>query len=286
MTMLRALAALVALWPAVTCAQAERVTIRLAPAPGQRLHTRMAGEGHLVVEDEHRPTPPSPPFNLHLATTIGLTRVVANEGAERRVDARVTVDDIKIDVTMNRGSTTSEPTVLTPLLGQLAGQQATMIYDADGRIRQLDTAGPSNIVLDDSLKVLVGSVFGINGTLTLAVGESVTRPVDAAVPLIEYRDSRWTGDMRFTLNGISQEGAAQIAHMTTALSGGLTLVHNAPTPLGTLRLKGDGTLDVDLKRGVITAAEQRVTLDGLLEYGLSGERLHAHGTMTMSQTTR
>jgi hypothetical protein len=70
--------------------------------------------------------------------------------------------------------------VLTPLLGQLAGRQATMIYDADGRIRQLDTAGPSNIVLDDSLKVLVGSVFGINGTLTLAVGESVTRPVDAA----------------------------------------------------------------------------------------------------------
>jgi hypothetical protein len=47
------------------------------------------------------------------------------------------------------------------------------------------------IVLDDSLKVLVGSVFGVNGTLTLAVGQSVTRPVDAAVPLIEYRDSRW-----------------------------------------------------------------------------------------------
>jgi len=120
--------------------------------------------------------------------------------------------------------------VLTPLLGQLAGRQATMIYDADGRIRQLDTAGPSNIVLDDSLKVLVGSVFGINGTLTLAVGESVTRPVDAAVPLIEYRDSRWTGDMRFTLNGISQEGAARIAHMTTALSGGLTLVTTRHAP--------------------------------------------------------
>ena len=48
--MLRALAAFVALWPAVICAQAERVTIRLAPAPGQRLHTRMAGEGHLVVD--------------------------------------------------------------------------------------------------------------------------------------------------------------------------------------------------------------------------------------------
>ena len=75
MTMLRALAALVALWPAVICAQAERVTIRLAPAPGQRLHTRMAGEGHLVVEDEHQAdAAPSPPFNLHLATTIGLTR--------------------------------------------------------------------------------------------------------------------------------------------------------------------------------------------------------------------
>ena len=97
--------------------------------------------------------------------------------AERRVDARVTVDDIKIDVTMTRGSTTSEPTVLTPLLGQLAGRQATMIYDADGRIRQLDTAGPSNIVLDDSLKVLVGSVFGMSNT-------QVTPPkAAAAVPL-------------------------------------------------------------------------------------------------------
>ena len=283
--MLRALAALVALWPAVICAQAERVTIRLAPAPGLRLHTRMAGEGDLVVEDEHRPTPQSPPFNLHLATTIGLTRVVGNESAEQGVDARVTVDDIKIDVTMNRGSTTSEPTVLTPLLGQLAGRQATVIYDADGRIRQLDTAGPSEH-RPRRFAEGAGRQRVRHQRHADAGGRRKRHASGRRGAADQVRDSRWTGEMRFHAERDLAGGGGRIAHMTTALNGGLTLVHNTPTPLGTLRLKGDGTLDVDLKRGVITAAEQRVTLDGLLESGLSGERLHAHGTMKMSQTTR
>jgi hypothetical protein len=77
--------------------------------------------------------------------------------------------------------------------------------------------------------------------------------------------------MRFTLNGISQEGAARIAHMTTALSGGLTPTTTRPR-LGTLD-QGRWHTRRRLKRGVIGCRTAR-DAGWVARGGLSGERLH------------
>ena len=98
--------------------------------------------------------------------------------------------------------------------------------------------------------------------------------------------------MRFTLNSVTAEGVARIAHLTTAITG--RMKQPVPGSTGTtaaieMQLSGTGTMDVNVERGFVKAGEQQMTIDatigGVADGGTPVPGMRMRGTVKMSQTT-
>ena len=266
-------------------AQVERITIRLAPSPNQSFHTRMLQEINVDVEPaEGASTAPIPPTRLELTMRLVSSMAVGAADDQGRLDVRMTYDEAKMDATLN-----GQPAPFPDMLGALEGRELTLTYDRDGRVLDLRSDTPSSIV--DAIKPMMPGLLGAGGLMELAVGETVTRPIAVPLPI----PGAGTGgglktEMRYTLRSISEDAGARIAHLTTALAGDMQPPATAGAPMAIgFHIAGEGTLDVDLERGIIRAGEQRMTMDG--GFGTGGGTagvppMRMHGTMKLTQTSQ
>jgi hypothetical protein len=265
-------------------AQSERVTIRLAPSPNQSFHMRLLQEINVDVEAaDSASTTPVPPTKLALTISMVSSMAVGAADDQGRLDVRMKYDEAKMDARLN-----DQPAPFPDMLGALEGRELTLTYDRDGRVLDLRSDTPSSIV--DAIKPMMSGLLGAGGVMVLAVGETLARPF--AVPLPIPGAGPGGGlktEMRYTLQSISGDAGARIAHLTTALVGDMQppAATGAPTANG-FHLTGEGTLDVDLERGIIKVGEQRMTMDGELGAGRAAgvPPMRMHGTMRLSQTSQ
>lgn len=268
---------------ALLAAQAEPLTIRLAPAPNQTIRMRMAQETSMDVEPTDPATSPNLAMKLGMTMSMATTTETGAADEQGRVEARMTFDDVTFETTMN-----GQPAPMPPPRAQFAGRVFTFVYDREGQMVDFkaDAADPIFV----ALKPMMSNMLGATGSLRMAVGDTVTRTIEfpLAVPSGGALGSP-TFEMRFTLNSVTSEGADHIAHLTTAMTGQMNpsaSPSSGATAAIAMQMTGTGTMDVNVERGVVKRGEQRMTIDATIG---SADRttpagMRLRGTMKMSQT--
>src|SRR5215831_301004 len=245
MRVTRWLAATAAACPVLLAAQGEPITIRLAPVANQTVHMRMAQETAMDFEPNDTTTVSIPAMKLALTVTIATTIDVGAADDQGRVEARITYDDVTFDATMN-----GQPVPMPALRTSLEGRAVTMVYDRDGRIVDFKVDGIADPMFA-ALRPMMSSLFGAStGNITLAVGETVTRPMEFSLPIPNASPlGGFTFEAKFTLNSVTAEGADRIAHLTTAIAGQMKPRAAGPdgaTAAIDMQLSGSGTMDVNV----------------------------------------
>jgi hypothetical protein len=175
------------------------------------------------------------------------------------------------------------------------GTSFTLFYDERGKT--IDMTGEGALAGDtaSSLKQVMTSVMASPAPLTLAVGESVTVPSGFKMPIPSGASSApgggmtTTGETKYTLSSITFDGADRIAHLTTKK----TLTMNVGSPGNNAsefrleqRITGDGTMDVNIDRGLTIHSAERLKIDGTSRVAAPGgstERsMRMHGTITVN----
>ena len=260
---------LLAITALVVAPQAERITIRVAPSPNQVVRMRASQEVTMTGEPEDAAggTPATPGMAMAMTSSFDYTMTVGQPNEQGRYEARIVCDSADATMTLN-GQAMPIP------LSQTAGAVFTIVYDADGR--SVDIAGGSEAGATWSVRQFLQGVLGESTTLTLAVGETVTRPMTLSIPIPgpASLSSDVTVAAAYTLQSVTSVGGARIAHLTTSSAATFTpkSAGASPVTMG-MKMSGEGTADMNLDLGLSTASVQVMTIDGVMTPGSSGPAL-------------
>ncbi len=137
-----------------------------------------------------------------------------------------------------------------------------------------------------AFKQMLTTVMSTPAPLTLAVGETTTVPDPLKAPLSAAAvpgaigEFAITGETRYTLTSITFDGADRIAHLTTTRS--VTFSRGSSAGPGSdvtfeERISGDGTLDVNIDRGIVLHSGQHLIIDGTTHMAArNGGAAHVH----------
>lgn len=272
----------------VRAAQPERITVRLTPTPNQTIHTKATQETTMDIEpDATAPSSlPIPTMSLVITMAMGHTVTVGAPNEQGRYEARMTLEEMTGTTTKN-----GQPAPFPIPSAKLTGQVITITYDQEGK--PMDVGGTSGLgaALEPMRQMLAG-IFGAIPTMTLAVGETATAPLNLALPIPMAGGSMaMTGSTKFTLTSLSYDGVERIAHLTTATAGQMNQAPDGgAAALGfEMKMTGEGTMDVNIDRGFAEATEQVVTIGAQMGSraigGVNTPPMQMHGTVKLSQTT-
>ena len=276
---------------AVVSAQGDRITIQLMPKPNQVVRYHTVQEVRFALPSPGAPADPSPspPGSgaIVVATESLHTLSVGAPDAQGHAEARFTYDQITMQMSLN-----GQPMPLPLPTDAIVRQPFTAVLDRDGRM--IDVKGTDeNAGVMATIKPLLTSALSGPSSVTLAPGETSTVPLSAelALPLPGANASPMvlTGEMKYTLVSVEGGNAGRIAHLTTTMTGRV-VAQQIQTPAGTMSMAmtmtGDGTLDVNGDRGIVTLRKQRQAIDIEIEPGAAaGTALPAmkmSGTITVT----
>ena len=161
-------------------------------------------------------------------------------------------------------------------------------------IKGLDAAG----LTDEAFKQLMGSFSNNLPATALSVGETTTVPMDLMLPLPlplpGGAPMKVTGETRLTLVSIDKDAQGRSARFASTADG--KMVTEFPSPDGKskmtldFRIGGDGTMVMDLDKGVLRSTVSTSTFDGKMDMPAGGvpggaPALTLHGTMKMTMTS-
>lgn len=274
---------------AVATAQTGPITVRLSPTPNQTIRTHTSQETKMTSEQEPAPAGQAiPPQNLDMTLTADTTSTVGPADAQGRYEAHVVCDTAISTTTINGKPMANPPNA------KIAGMAFTFVYDDQGKV--IDVTADSGLASEAvaAIKQMLTTAMSTPAPLTLAVGETTTvrdplKPVlsPAAVPG-SIGEFSMTGETRYTLTAITFDGADRIAHLTTTKS--ITLSRGPSAAPGSdvtfdERISGDGTLDVNIDRGIMLHSGQQLIIDGTMHMSARGApapSMRMHGTTTVT----
>ena len=280
------LAAVLILAPAtLVTAQSGPITVRLSPTPNQTIRMHTSQETKMTSEQEPAPGGPvTPPQNMDMTLST-----VGPADATGRYEAHVVCDTAVSATTINGKPMTN------PAYAKMAGLAFTFVYDDQGKVIDV-TADPglaSEAVA--AVKQMLTTAMSTPAPLTLAVGETTTvrdplkAPLSAAAVPGAIGEFAISGETQYTLTAITFDGADRIAHLTTTksitFSRGSTAAPGADVTFDQ-RIMSDGTLDVNIDRGIVLHSEQHLTIDGTMHMaartGDAAPSTRMHGTATIT----
>jgi hypothetical protein len=264
------LAVVLLLVPAArVAAQTGPITVRLSPTPNQTIHTHTSQETKMTSQPEPAASEPaSPSQNMDMTLTTDTTSTVGPTDPQGRYEAHVVCDTAVSTATINGKPMPNPPTA------EVAGLALTFVYNDQGKVIDVvDVTGKRGLSTDAvaAVKQMLTSVMATPAPLTLAVGETTAVPDTLKAPLSAaaapgaFGEFSMSGETRYTLTSITFDGADRIAHLTTARSATLSRGSSAgPGPDVTFdeRITGDGTLEVNIDRGIVLHSVQHLTIDG------------------------
>lgn len=275
---------------ALFAGQAERLTIRLVPAPNQTLHLRTAMEMNMTMTpDPSADTARSmPQMTSSMTMTAEHTTTVGPTDEHGHYGARVVCDSASHTAMLN-GKPAPIP---SGAADRVLEQVMTFSYDDQGKMLDVATEGGGlDPALAGSLKQMLTAALAAAPPITLSVGESVTVPTQVNIPMPSAAAGTLSnsGEMRYTLRSVTFDGADRIAHLATASNNAITSSAVAagaiPGVASDMRTVSEGTMDVNVDRGIVLHSETRTTLDGStrVEGGqIAVPPMRIHGTITLS----
>ena len=284
---------------ALLTAQAERITIRMTPAPNQTLHVRTTMELTMSMAPDPAAADalPIPPMTTGMTTIAENTSTVSPTNDQGHYQARVVCDSASFTATMN-----GQPTPIPSPVAQVVGQVVTFFYDDQGKVIDVTTeSSPTDSRLRGALtanaaaaplKQMLTGALAAAPPMALSVGETATVPTQLNLPLAAGAADTamsMSGETRYTLTSVTFDGADRIAHLAMTMTGAL----NHGIPAGgdgskiavDTRMTSEGTSDVNVDRGIVLHNEQRMTIDGSMRFELGNAPtppMRIHATMKMS----
>jgi|KBSMisStaDraftv2_1062788.scaffolds.fasta_scaffold238263_2 hypothetical protein len=254
---------------ALAAAQTSPTTVMMGPAPNQALHLRATEVVDTTIEAEPA-QPPAPAIErreTHVTVSLELTSTVGPADNRGRYEARVVCDRAAWTATID--GSPAPASYLNP--DKMARHAFTIRYGEHNEFRTLlwevdpspDIAAFTELVTD-ALVIAVPPALSAGETVTDRGALSLARPAtygDTDTRLIP------TGNTRYTMNAITFNGADRIAHLAMKNSGTETFGPEPPIPGAgppariTIQVRGEGTSEVNLDRGLVLRHEQRVTTE-------------------------
>lgn len=241
--------------------QPEKVTLRMAPRPDQTVHTTMTQE--IDVDMVMEGAAGLPPIKMLMRSTIGMTQKNGTRKADGSIDANVTYDQISVEMSMN-----GQVAPVTEGLNDLLGRTIVVTYSADGAV--VEVKGLPAGITGDVVRRMMTSTQGNLPTMTLAVGEATTSPLDMALPLPlpGAAGVKMTGETVLKLISIDTDPEGRSARLATTTRGKMATDDGSPAGQGSLglgvdmRIDGDGMSVIDLDTGVVRSSVMNTTMGG------------------------
>src|SRR5579862_3468013 len=140
-------------------AQTDPVTIRVTPAPGQVLHSRMTLEMTMGFEsDGDAPPPLAKP--AHATMNIEMTTTVGTPDEQGRYQAHGTIEAASMVLTID-----GQTRPLENSMSKLEGIDMTITYAADGRV--IDMTTTPALPGADVVKTMLTGVTGLEAPVSL-----------------------------------------------------------------------------------------------------------------------
>ena len=272
---------------ALFAAQAERLTIRMVPAPNQTLHVQSTMDMTMTMTAE--PTADGglqmPPVTSSMTTTAEHTTTVGPTDHDGHYNAKVVCDRVTHSALLN-GEPAPVPAGATD---QLVGLAVTFSYDDQGKVLNVASEGTMDPGIAGSMKQILTTALAAAPPITLSVGESVTVPAQVNVPLPASISGTMTtsGETRYTLTSITFDGADRIAHLAVASRNTITQAPGSGVTGASLEMQttSEGRMDVNVDRGIVLHTETQSTIDGsshITGGQVAMPPMRMHGTTKMS----
>jgi hypothetical protein len=274
---------------ALFAGQGDRITVRMSPQPNQTVRQRLTTEVAMTMERDTAPSDATPPQPQHMlmTTTMEVISTVGAADGRGYYDARVVADNVELTMTINGQALPAPPGAAAGA----AGHPMIFHYDDRGRMIGVDPESPADTATAPFAQAMTGSLANV-APLTLAVGETVTVPTQLKLPIpgsAADGGMSLNGEMRFTLTSITSDGANRIAHLATVSTVAVSRASadaTQPQSVPETRMAGEGSLDVDIDRGIVLRNQQRSTLDNISGLAPGAPpaiaNTRVHGTVTIS----
>lgn len=272
-------------------AQSEKITLRMAPAPDQTVRMTMAQDMDMDLTIEGAGGLPglTGPLKMVMRNTMDITQRVGARKPDGLVDAEITYDQVKIEMTLNG------QTLPTSTPSGILNTKVTVTYNGNGEIVDVKGLPDTGAMPADSFKQMMTTFYGNLPAEPVGVGETASVPINFTLPLPIPGASamKLAGDTKMKFVSLERDaGGNRSARLESAMDGKMTGAFPSPDGKNSMGLdfllKGSGTTVMDLTKGVLRSGIASITIDGKLELGAGAPvavppmRLHATMTVTMA----
>ena len=269
--------------PPAVVAQSEKISIRMAPRPGQTARLTMAHEVDMDISFDAGAAPGVMPMKMAIRMMAAMTQKTGTLKPDGTLDAEFTYDQFRIEMSMN-GQTMPANTD-----NPLAGKTVVVTYNRNGDV--VGVQGMPAALTDGMFEQLMGSMFGNLPAAALAVGETTTAPMDFTLPLPlpGAAAMKLTGETRLTLVSVDKDARGRSATFTSTTAGGIVNDSGSPGGQGKtafdLDLRGEGTYVINLDTGILRSNIVTSSVNGKMNMG-GGAASPALPGMTMRGTIK
>lgn len=243
---------------AIAPGQSEKVVVRLMPKPGTTVHYRMTQEMDFDIEREGTATPE--PMKMLGGMRMATSQKTGTADADGRFETELVYDELSSEMKMN-----GKP---LPGLGSMdwfVGKKIRITYDRDGTLLEVKAPG----LPVEALRQMITSFYGILPAEPMGIGDTARMPFSMAlpIPILSGRPSNMEGHTTYKLVGLDREGSDRLARLEQSIEAKLTIPlsdtqSGGPTPMSIeAEMKGSGTVQLNLDRGLIQTNDTLMTID-------------------------
>lgn len=273
---------LVCLTAAGAFAQSEKASVRMTPQPGQSVRMTMTQEMDFDLSFEGAAPPGAGSMKMLMRMTLAVTQKTGPRKADGTVDAEVSYDELRTEISMNGQAMPTEAS------DRLVGTIVTMTYGRNGEIVSVGGLPPGGLT-DDAFRQMMGSLLGNLPMTELSVGEMATVPLDFGLPfpLPGAGPMKMSGETRIKLVSIDKDAQGRSARFDSTVNG--RMASAMPSPDGKSKMTfdftiGDGTVVIDLDKGLPRSAASTSTVNGTMAIPVGAAPDAALQAMTMRGT--
>lgn len=271
--------------PAAVIAQSEKISIRIAPRPGQTVRMTSTQEADIDISiDGAAAAPGVMAMKMAMRMVAAMTQKTGAVKPDGTLDAEITYDQFRIEMSINGQAMPAD------FNNPLTGKTVVFTYNQMGDIVRVQ--GMPDGLPEDMFRQLMGSMFGNLPAAALAVGETTTAPMDFTLPLPVPGAAamKLTGETRLTLVSVDKDARGRSATFTSTTAGGIVSDSGSPGGQGKtafdLDLRGEGTYVINLDTGMLRSNNVTSSVNGKMKAaGAASPGMTMRGTVTLSMTS-
>jgi hypothetical protein len=237
---------------AAGAAAQSRVAIRPAPKPGEAI--QITAHQEILLRTGPNAEEPGP-AQMRNSNEIAYTQKNGTFDAQGRLEAQITVERLTLDESMGgrpRNPSADPATV--------AGRVLLATFDRTGKLLSLKVPPEIDRNLSARMTQLLAGAYGMLNFIPVAelkAGEETTMTSELPMRLPGGTAQQpLEAKVNVTLRAVDRQGRDRIAHLQQAI--------DVTTSTSQVKVTGGGTMDVNLERGFMSAADTEWRIAGTM----------------------